>query len=468
MPQPVKNIRPSATAFSWNQEGHCRAVRLSIERERLLLLSHWRADVAPKSSAIAEAFAAGRKELGCEENDFILLAPPTSGWGAADLTLPPLSQEETRAALEFELRKQTPIPPDRLVWGFRTLPSTSTEERRLRLFYVRSDAWRHWLKCAEGLAHLDIIAPAPITLDPLLAEQAVAFPEKNAFSYLPTATGREIAPLDAQTQFPPLPPIENLDPGSLASLTEAEQREYTSAIILAAYGLTRETSSDAKTLPRVPDAMLPKRHLFAQYASAFLLVVTIAFLCIGLLRGIQNRRAQIQLLENEIRKVDATNAALRKQFPPNAIQAAKTLETELLKYQDNTPELNAVLCELTRIIQPPSWLGGGFEWKATSGLDIVPITFTIKEPIGTTENQELALKLNNSPILGDAKEIQSMVGRNNLQERRFSLNARLDIGNERQIALEYAKSQVKEEKEEPPAEEEEMEEEELMEEEEEE
>ena len=46
--------------------------------------------------------------------------------------------------------------------------ASATGKTAVRLFYAKSDLWRKWVEGASGLGHLDMLAAAPVLLDPLM------------------------------------------------------------------------------------------------------------------------------------------------------------------------------------------------------------------------------------------------------------------------------------------------------------
>ena len=121
---------------------------------------------------------------------------------------------------------------------------------------------------------------------------------------------------------------------------------------------------------------------------------------------------------------------LQQNTAGNRRTALNTLEAEVARYSFNAPELPNVLAELTKLVAPPAWMSGAFEWTMETGSDVVPVVFTIREPAGDTANMNIGTALNRSPLLGDVSESRSSQNRTGFVERKFVLKARYDTPEE--------------------------------------
>ena len=447
----MKYARTTSAAFTWTAEGQCRAVVLERTSGSCRVKAHWAADVSPKAATISEALANARHQLDCPDGMYLIAGAINGGWGMADLTMPQLRPEELRGALAFELRKHTPLPVERLTWGYRIIPEENANKKatlRVRLFYVKTEAWRFWMTSVAGLGHLDMVASPAVLLDPVAEGKSVIIPGRRPFRYVPSQNGRDElhasttgengAPLALAELFPE----EGLQAGSIEQLEVVKQQEFLPAIIMAMYALTPELTRDIATMPRVAEELRPRRYIAAQLLCGLLSLICLAFILIGCMMGLRIRLDRLNRIEKDIRAVETQIAALRKQIGQNSKEVAQSLEEEISLYRFEAPGLPEVLTELTGIIKAPGWLGGGFEWKAEPGVAVSPVSFSLREPVGTTENTDLVTRLNDSPILGDVKETQSQITRNSMSERRFSLNVRYDT-EEEQVAIKQAQQEAR-------------------------
>ncbi len=439
----MKYARSTSAAFTWSPEGRCRGVILTRDARGCHVSARWGAESEHRTADLAEALAAGRKALNCADAMFCVAGPTNGGWGMAELEMPELKQEELRNALAFELRKRTPLPPDRLVWGYRVLKHAAGKDGRMkvRLFYVKRDSWRQWMAIARGLAHVDLISPAPVLLDPLAEGQAVTVPGKTSFRYLPSEQGREEMRSSANDEqgnpldFDKLFPMPGFTLGSLEELSIAERQEYLPAVILGIYGLSAEIGSDTGTLPPVEEDMRPKRYLFLQALAGVLLLVVVGFLLIGGLKAVQARMARLSLIAKDIQQTRTQYEALQRQIPVNAKEASQALEEEIARFHFDAPDLPEALSEVTRLVKAPAWVSS-FEWKGDPSASDSTVNILMREPAGNQENTNLVTRLSNSPVLGDVKEIQANRTRNDMMERRFVMTARVDTPEESVIAKE--------------------------------
>ena len=332
-----------------------------------------------------------------------------SGWGMADVDMPNLKAAELRNALSFELRKHTPLPVERLTWGYRVLAKKNNENRVLvRLYYLKSDIWRQWVEAASGLGQLDVLLPPPVALDPLLNGKTVFFPGRNThdcFRFVPSGSGRAIvAAAGPESERPQTLaealPLEQMDFGGLKELPVEEQLSYVGALTLGVYGLTRSLSRDLSTLAPTPEGLRPRRNQGVRVLAYALGLYIFGCLLIGGVRAGQSRLARLRLLESERQAIQTQTAILQKQLNPEVRAYAKTLKQELTDAIAITPSLPQALLELTRLIEPPTWMSGRFEWKEGGQVD-----FQIQE---VESDPELATRLEYSPILGDVRELSSV------------------------------------------------------------
>ncbi|MBR4222220.1 MAG: hypothetical protein IKR81_13755 [Victivallales bacterium] len=442
MSQSFKIARGECAAFSWTPDGVCHGVLLKGGGREIKVLATWSAAGGLKASSIGETLSMGRRELGVKEGVYCIAGPEEGGWGMADLLMPELKPAELRSALAFEVRKRTPVALEHLQWGYRVLPQEviqdngATGKTAVRLFYVKSDLWRKWLEGASGLGHLDMVAAAPVLLDPLMQGEAVLYPGEAGFRYLPGKVGRDVLPVGADeckvNSLHDCLPFEKLSLGELEKKPLEEQLSYLKVITMALYGLGRDVDKDSKTMPALPEKMKPARYVACRFIAACLLFLIIAMLGVGLINSMQKRVARLRLICADISKVEAEIARLNGMDSTKANQAAKDFESEISKYTFDAPELPDVLIEVTQLVKPPAWISGSFDWKTSLGETVVPVTFTIREPVGDGANLDLCKRLNDSPILGDAQELKSTILRDNKQERRITLKARYDTAEERE------------------------------------
>lgn len=446
----MKIARHSCVAFTWTSDGQCRGVWLERRGGGVRITSFWSGESAGKSSSTAEALSSGRRALGAAEDVYCIAGSANGGWGMSDVVMPSLKREELRSALSFELRTRTPIPVDRLTWGYRVLPSgVGVESGKLlvRLFYVRTDIWRKWCESASGLGHLDMIAVPAVVLDPLLSDSTAVIPGKESFGYVPTALGRDVVSaktVDTSGELLPvssLLPLEGLELGALSELSAGEQQSYVPALLLAAYGMSKDVERDIETMPEVPHGLRPHRYQFCKVLAFLLVVFIVCCLGFGILKAVQQRVSRLRVIRKDIYEVQSEIGVLRSRSIENSKAAAKDLEAEMGKYNFEAPGLVDVLLALTETVNPPGWISGSFDWSTSLGENAVPVTFTMREPIGDTSNLDLATRLNSSPVLGDVSENKNSQNRAGYMERRFVLKARYDTEQEK---VELKEAQEKE------------------------
>ena len=454
MSQGIKIARGRGAGFSWTPDGHCHGVLVEAVSGKCRVTAYWKADSGGKLAGVAEALSTARRSLGLGDTDYCVAGPAGGGWGMCDILMPSLKAEALQSALAFELRKLTPVPVERMTWGYRMLGHASDGKMHIRIFYARTDFWRKWLEMANGLAHLDMLAPAPVLLDPIFGDSTVTFTTDGVFSYTPGADGREIIPGGNAATLESMLPNEGLDIGSLSELDEEARRGFAEAICMALYAMGRELSKDVYTMPSIPSHLKPSRYLAVRFLSVCLLAVMLLFLGTGLVKALQQRIERLRLIKKDISAVDAQIKSLRNGVIANGDQAAKNLEAELTKYSFEVPELPDVLMEITDLVKPPAWMAGVFSWNADYATNVVQVTFKIREPAGDNTNVDLISRLNLSPILGDAIEVRGSSADMRLGgyvTRDITLKARYDTPEEKARFLKEEEERQRKEAEEKAA-----------------
>ncbi len=421
--------RNSAIAVTWSTAS-CHAVRISAEGHRARVVQGWRGILGKDGASLAELVLRGVREVGADEQCYLVAGGNGQGWGMADLEMPPLKEEELRNALTFELRKQTPLPPEKLRWGYRVLPRISGKAtRRIRLYYVRTENWNSWLKAMDGLHHADALLPAPVALDPLLAGHNFLLPEEeNAaprYAYQDSPAGRVVHPLP-QEQHPALEEI--LPPSfcqtqALEKYPAEERPAFASAILLGLYGMTEALGNDHATRIPLPERFQARRHVGLKVLAACLCVVLLALFAYVTSGTLSGHARQLRQLDDAIRATAAELEALQGQSDPKEAERTNLLKQELLDNVPTGPDFPTVLLAVSQIVPESHWSADAFEWRSGK------VNFRLQ---GSQKLEGLAGKLEESPYLGDVTErLSTMVGGSYSQ--RFELTARYDTPLEAQI-----------------------------------
>ncbi|NMA43028.1 MAG: hypothetical protein GX946_06575 [Oligosphaeraceae bacterium] len=420
-----KFVRTICTALAWNRQ-HCYVLRLQRSRDKFKLLSCWDAEVG-KDQSLAELLPVGLRHVGSSEQEFIVAAASGGGWGSVDLRLPALAPAELKNALRFELRKQTPIAPEKLRWGYRVLARQGKDNNLpVRLFYVKDDEWGRWYSVLNGMPHVDVILPAPLCLDPLFYADDFCFLDGNSCFVFRREGERRLvehrerpAELDLATAFPPLDAFQL---GELAEKPTEVQLAYMPALLAAVYGLSENSNLDQKTLIAPPENLRARRYFASKLLAGVLLLFICLILGLGLLRQVQSRAAHLRMIDAEIGVVQAQLKALRDELgSPQEKEFAANLEQELRDNIVTAPSFPEVLLELSNLIEAPTWASSRLEWNAGQ------VTMQLQSP---QRDLELPGKLEESPILGDVRELSSSYNQGS-HIARLTLNARYDTPEEK-------------------------------------
>lgn len=414
--------RNNAIALTWTPNS-CHAVRMSAAGAGCTVVQVWHGTLGKDGDSPAELALNALRALRADDSVFIVAGGNGQGWGMAEVRTPNLKSDDLRNALAFELRKQTPLPMDQIRWGYRVLPEPDAKgnaRKRVRLFFIKNDHWNSWMKTVDGLHHLDALMPAPVALDPILANQSLFLPENGGCEYRPTADGRQPLPLPEGTRlsFEQAFPMKNFTPGKLAALDDAEKLAYVPALVLGAYALTANVSHDAKTLVPLPERFAAHRNI-ALKALALCVVIYLIGLCVYVVTGnMSAKAAQIRQIDVAIEQTRTELERLKKMLDPKDQEKAKLIREELLANAPGGPDFPTALLAITQAVNPPMWVAQTLEWKNGA------ISFQTQGP---KKDVDLANRLEYSPYLGDVSERMSTYNQEtNTHTQRFELMARFD------------------------------------------
>lgn len=357
-----------AIGITWDADGFCYGVRLHKVSGSYRVVSYWsetEADSIETPGCLARGLAALEKN----ENTIIIAGAHDAKAGLADVSLPVMSPNDLRNALNYEIGKHAPLGLETLSWGYRVL---GKENGRLdiRLYYLRRTEWNKWTEIVSGMQHgVDMLLPPVAATDPVLEKTAVAVHGMPGMASVPVdgpGKGRELLPFspDDERVFGALPkPLETpgLDPGDLGSLPETAQQGFAGAVVLAMYGLEGLMKRDSQTCPTLPAGIKLMRHRGSRMLT-FVLAIYL-FVIITFTFGVQYFSAS-----SELHDIRSLNRVLTKQLDhlekkdrPGGVFAALQEELKLLKTGGES-SLPAALINLTELLDKSLWVSN-FTWK---------------------------------------------------------------------------------------------------------
>ncbi len=436
-------VRTQSIAVTWTTDT-CQAVRLQVSGNACQVEKCWQGILGKDGASLAELLLHAVKAVDGDDGIYIVAGGNGQGWGMADLNMPALKPEEMRAALSFELRKQTPLSSDRLRWGYRLLPKKVGETTQpVRLYYVRNEHWNSWLKAIDGLHHVDALLPAPVALDPALEEGSLVIQGGHgipgSYEYSRTESGRQIAPKEDDTA---LRIAEALPPsackiGPIADQPQELQASFAAAIALGIYGLTNCVNTDQQTRIPLPDRFQARRHIAAKITAGVLGVFLLGLMVYSLAGNLSGHAAQIRQIDLQIKKTKAELAELKKQIDPKDNEKTEVIKNELIANIPNRPDFPSVLLAVTKSVPTTHWISDAFEWRDGQ------VSFKVQGP---TKDLELTTRLEDTKFLGDVTERLSSMN-NGAYTQRFEATARFDTDIEADLLRSREEVQKQREKE---------------------
>ena len=426
----MNTSRAKAIAVTWTTDS-CNAVRVHAVHNSCAVEACWHGELNKDGASLAELLLNAMKALGADDSVYIIAGGNGQGWGMADLEMPAtLKSDELKSALSFELRKQTPIPQEKLLWGYRLLPKGAKDATRpVRLFYVRSEHWASWLKAADGLHHIDALLPAPVALDPVLAGESLVLPASHAtegiYEYAPGKGGRAIIPHgeDEPLSLSQAVPPKACALGPISDLDRAVQLNFASAIVLGIYGLTSCVNEDHHTMVPLPERFRARRNIPSKILAACLGFFIVALAVYSLAGNLSGYSAQLRQVDQAMRKTQAELDQLQKLVDPKYNERAALIKQELIDNTPSGPDMPSALLAVTRTVPQTHWIGDAFEWRDGN------VSFRVR---GDTKDLELTSKLEDSKFLGDVTERLSTMS-SGVFTQRFEAVARYDTPVEAEI-----------------------------------
>lgn len=417
----------SALALTWTADGHCRGLRLSRRGSTCQVVAHWQSEADPNRS-VADTLAEGLRELGAAESTVVVAGAEEISSGAIDLDMPELRAAELKNALAFELRRNAPVPDDKLAWAYRVLGKTKKGRQHVRLYYLRQSMWETWLDHVSGLTHgLDMVIPPAAALDPVLAERPVALgSEEDRFVFVPTSPERREA-VPGQDEHAedlfgggerPLQ-AEYFEPGPLGQLSAARQRAYTACAVLGMYALTHTFAADRATGLELPYELRPRRNRISRLLAVALLIYTAAIAGFGGLRLYQSRRAEFDSLRVQRSELEKDIERLNGRLKGDEREFLEEVRGEIAAFSEAGPTMAMALADITRRVGHSGWCTA-FRWRERS------ISLQLRE---TEELDGLEVALEFSPVLGDVRQESKRV-RGGIIDRKVEMNARFDFEDE--------------------------------------
>lgn len=361
----------SCIALTWDASGAFQGVYCERHGDRVRVLRHWRGSQRHDRPAAAELLREAVTSLQRNAETRILVGGNMACACLAELRMPRLPPADLEGALRFELNKQTPISDEDLVWGYRLVGRIPDSDLyHVRVIFSRVEEWNSWVEAASGVpGGVDLIMPAIAALDPVLAERSVcldATTNQPFFILEPEPHARRLSRRPANYcdenvfglgEHPLDDPA--LDCQVLNELCEEDQRRFIPALILGAYGLSREFSQDQRYWPPPPMEMRPRRNR-VQKVWTLLISIYLLFL-LGLLGSSVTYRnyQELQGVNTAVRRVK--KEIDKRRIQDSNVSLGEVLKEELTKQQLPEANVSQTLAYLSGYIPTSMWMTN-FSW----------------------------------------------------------------------------------------------------------
>jgi len=389
----------TCAAFTWNADNECFGVLMRQAGSSYKVKRFW-SDKVNNSDEISGALRRGAQSLGVHDTTIIIACSSTARTSSADLSMPLLKHKDMLNALQFNVSKQSPLEQDELAWGYRILdPQASNGTPNIRVLLMRETVWSDWVDKTGSLpTGVDLLIPAVAVSDTVIKDRGVflgKISEETGIYTSPADEGpRQLICSrldDIKTRLFGYgeQPLESpvIDPGKLSKAAAEEQAGFVDAVLLGAYGLTKEFSRDLITWRKVPTQMQPKRYIFAKSIAATLAVFIVLMSVFHASRFIADKSKQVNAVKSTINMERIKLKNLK--FDPKKLSTVKDILQDMKDHkiqQYSTPE---VLLELTERMPDKFWV-------TNFTLTLDSIKCSVKTTDGDVEHMVQAMKL--SPL----------------------------------------------------------------------
>jgi hypothetical protein len=360
-------------AFDWDQDNNYYGVLCDRAGSATRVRKHWQAQKTTSQSP-AEILAAGRRELGYDDDTIVIVGGNFRKACFVDLEIPRIAAENMRGALQFELSKYSPINIDELEWSYRNvLKHHGTEKQTTRIVYFRREDWERWIEAASGLERgVDMVIPASAVLDPMLDTVDVALSEGVNGDYFVFKHGANGQRQIAYTNSPPTgggivgtgkTPLDQdwLVPGPLTTLPADNQVQFMPSLLLSRYGMSDQFRGDHKQWLRVPVEMRPRRNRVVKTLTMIAVAYLVFILSVLACFWVYDHHQELEQARHRTKELKMALYELEQKAELPEI--ATSLQEELDERGDPRVRLTEALSEITDVVTDNLW-STNFGWNA--------------------------------------------------------------------------------------------------------
>lgn len=353
----------------WNKEKHVIGLKVEKKGNKLNVL-----DTASSSSdteQLAIAIAEVENLLVAEETHLMLAGCNLPGSVSIDINIPKMSHADMRQAISYELPRHIPCDVQDLIFGYRIItPEDDAESAKItvRIVAVMKRQWNEILSELTGSGiKIDAMVTPFLAVDPLMgADDQLLFSDSQdifLFSRSPEYPGRRIIVRDLENN-PDL--INKLDYkqkikelgfvwDKLPSEIKDDPGMYLPSLLIAAYGLTPEFSSDKHTLIKLPNELVPERYRTLRTAF-FALIATIILLVLMLVgRFWLESVNRYEKIKDEISSVEFQKERIVKE--QNKLYEKTALINQIIETDKGNAEVLTCIQKITQELPKEMWLG---------------------------------------------------------------------------------------------------------------
>ena len=356
-------------ALFWNSENHVTGVK--IEKKHNLISIVGIAESDHETDSLAIALTEVLNMLETTETHLMIAGYDIPGTVSFDLHLPAMSQADMKHAIQYELPRHVPCDPQDVIFGYRIIPSDTeqaTGKHIVRISAMMKKQWNELLTELTGAGiKLDALLSPYLVVDPLLGDEE-SVPFYTTETYLdfirsPEYPGRKIVMHDAIPDIKS-PEVTDLLTGyieklgypvdSLPDSVRERPADFFHVLLLAAYGVGREFSTDKNSMIKLPKELVPERYrgLKISFFALAGTILLLGFMLTG--RFWWDAKERYSKLDRELRIVKTRTADVqRKQV---AMQTTAGIIKEIIDADKGNPEIATCLRKISGMLPKTMWL----------------------------------------------------------------------------------------------------------------
>ena len=276
-------------ALTWNEDGDVFALLVKLNNHKYEIVNAMH--LYSEDDSYATMIAQITKKLLQPSTHFIIVGGAFKESVCFDFSIPKMADSDIRQAIQYELPRHVPYNIDDLFFGYRVLPTLSSEDEvtkvLVRVFVITKRVWHELLTdFTSAGVKLDLIVHPFMIVDPILEDENSLYLKNidSNFKYEKVeAAGRQmvrVTDMDSEQDLQLKNIVEqlNYDSDSVSNkIPDEELENYIPALMEAAFALGGELRRTGNSFIELPKELILERFRFLRNSFFLLLIAAFFF-----------------------------------------------------------------------------------------------------------------------------------------------------------------------------------------------